>query len=247
MKKIISIYIFLTFIYINLFSFKFILIEPDDPIISSFHVMTTAVTQELFEEVMFYNNSTHRGNTHPVTNVSWYEAIVFCNKLSEIHKLQPVYKYKEDSDVKTWGGIPNHRISTWTNIQADPNADGYRLLTYKEWELIYKKITSDENFIIEDYAFIYSNSGNTTHPVAQKRTDLLGLSDFLGNVKEWCYEDRGMITADHYNTQNPEKMEIYNHLSFKKFKRNDYITLKDKYGLYKVTKNSQIGIRIAKK
>ena len=246
MKTKFIFYLFITVLWLNLYSFKFILIEPNESEINSFHVMTTAVTQALFEEVMSYNNSYHQGEMHPITNVSWYEAIIFCNKLSEKHILQPVYKLNGNNDVNSWGALPAHRLLTWTNIEADPEADGYRLLTNKEWDYLYRQIINNQDFSLEEVAFVFSNSENTTHPVAQKRSDILGLYDFLGNVKEWYYEDRGIISPQHYESLSPEKIAFYESLSYRKFRRNDYITVKNRYGLYPVTKNSQIGFRIAK-
>ena len=51
-----------------------------------------------------------------ITNVSWYDAITFCNELSLQNKLKPAYILKND------------------HIYFDKKANGYRLPTEKEWE-----------------------------------------------------------------------------------------------------------------
>ena len=110
------------------------------------------VTQELYEAVMKENPSacdaestgypTADGeNTilKPVEKLSWYEAIVFCNKLSKLCELEPCYSLileesgEATTDVGTWGDIPSSNDSSW-NIQCDFSKNGYRLPTEAEWE-----------------------------------------------------------------------------------------------------------------
>lgn len=110
------------------------------------------VTQELYEAVMEENPSacdaestgypTAEGeNTilKPVETISWYEAIVFCNKLSKLCELEPCYSLileesgEATTDVDEWGDIPSSNDSSW-NIQCDFTRNGYRLPTEAEWE-----------------------------------------------------------------------------------------------------------------
>ena len=107
------------------------------------------VTQELYEVVMENNPSTcdaeRKGyptaegeevSLKPVENLSWYEAIVFCNKLSELCELDPCYYIdgeQQNFDTNTWGDIPSSENSSW-NIQCDFTKNGYRLPTEAEWE-----------------------------------------------------------------------------------------------------------------
>jgi formylglycine-generating enzyme required for sulfatase activity len=110
------------------------------------------VTQELYAAVMNENPSTCHAERKgyptadgekvalkPVETVSWYEAIVFCNKLSELCGLEPCYSLitsepeNASTDVGTWGDIPSSEDSSW-NIQCDFSRNGYRLPTEAEWE-----------------------------------------------------------------------------------------------------------------
>ncbi|MEE1000322.1 MAG: SUMF1/EgtB/PvdO family nonheme iron enzyme [Treponemataceae bacterium] len=111
------------------------------------------VTQELYEVVMGNNPSTcdetstgyptaegEEVSLKPVETLSWYEAIVFCNKLSELCELDPCYSLitseTEDpsTNVDTWGDIPSSENSLSWNIQCDFTKNGYRLPTEAEWE-----------------------------------------------------------------------------------------------------------------
>lgn len=106
------------------------------------------VTQELYQAVMKENPSTcdetsryptaegEEVSLKPVETLSWYEAIVFCNKLSELCELDPCYYIdgeQQNFDTNTWGDIPSSENSSW-NIQCDFTKNGYRLPTEAEWE-----------------------------------------------------------------------------------------------------------------
>lgn len=51
--------------------------------INSFYADPYEVTQKDYKEVMGKNPSTFKGNNKPVNNVTWYDAIRYCNKLSK--------------------------------------------------------------------------------------------------------------------------------------------------------------------
>ena len=57
---------------------------------------------------------------------------------------------------------------------------------------------------IDDVAWYYDNSGEQTHPVAQKQPNELGLYDMSGNVFEWCQDLSGRYSSDaQTNPQGP--------------------------------------------
>jgi formylglycine-generating enzyme required for sulfatase activity len=69
----------------------------------------------------------------PVECVSFYEALVFCNRLSMLSNLTPVYSIGGSTNPKDWGIIPDDNDETWNAVVCDWNANGYRLPTLAEW------------------------------------------------------------------------------------------------------------------
>jgi formylglycine-generating enzyme required for sulfatase activity len=72
--------------------------------------------------------------------------------------------------------------------------NGYRLPTEIEWlfaaneRRLHLEKTYSGSFFINDVAWYLSNSNSTTHPVAGKQGNSLGLFDMSGNVWEWIWD-----------------------------------------------------------
>ncbi len=154
--------------------------------LSSFYISKYEVTQAQYQEDMGANPSSFSGDNKPVENVSWYDAVTFCNKLSEREGYTPAY---------TING---------TNVSWDLGANGYRLPTEAEWEYAARGGSQSQGYKYsgsntpDDVAWYANNSDSQTHNVGTKQANELGLYDMSGNVWEWCWDWYGSYSS---NTQ----------------------------------------------
>lgn len=165
---------------------------------------------------------TDENNAQPVTMISWYDAIVWCNALSEIRGKTPCYTYngeilRDSSDT-----------AACDLCECDWDADGYRLPSESEWEyaarrtkigfqrgdLVSGQVSDDpEEGLL--YAWNFDNAGatrivgtaglpfdpeNIAYP-ATGNSNSAGLFDMSGNVLEFCWDWFGDYTSkDVYGT-----------------------------------------------
>ncbi len=150
---------------------------------------------------------------HPLTNVTWFGAIVLCNWLTEMRD--------GNTDNVVYTGITGEGDHTWdhTDTVADPTKNGYRLPTSQEWEYAARYRGSDSTNTVAGYtdpyftkghslsgATTYFNDTETNNVVAvtsgsvpkpddeamvrslgPDSANTLGLYDMSGNVWEWCF------------------------------------------------------------
>ena len=135
--------------------------------LSSFGIGQTEVTQELWQAVMGSNPSNFTGDLqNPVEKVSWFDCQTFLMKLNQLTGKQ------------------------------------FRLPTASEWEFSARGGNSSHGYsysgsdTIDVVAWCSGNSSNTTHPVATKRPNELGIYDMTGNVLEWCQDMYASYTSN---------------------------------------------------
>ena len=168
-----------------------------------YEMMSSEVTQELYESVTGRNPSVFsegfKAKYRPVENVSWYDAIYFCNLLSKSEGLEPVYAVNGKKSVSQWNYKPHRENEIEGKITQDLSADGYRLPTVEEWQYAAKggkdyEYAGSDN--VDKVAWYEDNSGYTTHPAAQKKANGYGLYDMSGNVVEWCWDVKSGYGSD---------------------------------------------------
>ena len=98
--------------------------------ISAFWMGKYEVTQKEYQQVMGVNPSNFKGDNLPVENVSWYNAIEYCNRLSIKEKLTPAYKIFDSTNPDDWG-VPGNN---WNSVVIVQGSNGYRLPTEAQWE-----------------------------------------------------------------------------------------------------------------
>ena len=156
-----------------------------------FYLAATEVTQAQYQQVTGATPSFFKGpGSLPVEQVSWFDAVAFCNKLSLKENLRPYYAI-DGTNVSIQGG------------------SGYRLPTEAEWEhacragSTTKYSFGDDPSLLGRFAWFDGNSkvndSYTTHPAGEKEPNKLGLFDMHGNLFEWCWD---VYDKDFYKTQS---------------------------------------------
>ncbi len=158
--------------------------------ISELYVCQHEVTQKEYYEITGEKPSLRAiaGDNFPVENVSWYEAIVYCNLRSIKEGLSPCYKIYDSLDPKDWGTVPQTNNQDWNGVLVNLKANGYRLLTEAEWEYVARLGIDNTSKEYSKLVLDSQNSNGKTWEVNNRLADDIGICNILGNVSEWCYD-----------------------------------------------------------
>ncbi len=169
------------------------------------------ITQKQYMDVTGINpcekSKYGEGDSLPVFNISWYEAVEFCNRLSELNGLKPYYIITKDS--KEDDNISPHNEEKW-RVRADQQSNGFRLPTEAEWEYGCRAGSKTDFYWGKDsswdgsgsYSWHMFNTGvkryskgrfwwvkfHKVKKVGTRIPNKFGLHDMSGNVAEWCYD-----------------------------------------------------------
>lgn len=164
-------------------------------VVDDFHIAKTETTFDQYQEYVLDtmgrlpdDEGWGRGN-RPVMNVSWYDAVRYCNWLSDQDGLTPAY-------------IIDGENVDWLN-----SANGWRVPTEAEWEYAARggadgsqtKFAGGDD--LDPVGWYTNNSHGRTEPVAQKQANELGIYDMSGNVQEWCWDRYGSYSEN--SEKNP--------------------------------------------
>lgn len=163
-----------------------------------FYIQQTEVTQKQWLAIFGNTPISVCGLDCPVTVVTWYDSLIFCNRLSIVKGYTPCY-YFDSNYNQVFDGTPPVRTG---DVFWKKNADGYRLPTEAEWEYACRAGTNTPFSLlcldygmqncfnpncISRFAWYFMNS-NGMQPVAQLEPNNWGLYDVHGNVCEWCWD-----------------------------------------------------------
>lgn len=156
--------------------------------VDKFTIAATEVTQEAYVRAMgSMPSQPYSGDKYPVVNVSWYDAVLFCNAFSKKVGLDTAYVYKSVG-----------KNSFLDGLEINYKAEAIRLPTEMEWEIAAHGGTSSTYYWGVESASDYACYGQSKGPseVAQKKASAYYLYDMAGNVAEWVNDWYGTLPVN---------------------------------------------------
>jgi len=215
------------------------------------------VTQGEYQSLMGTNpikpTESNYGLNKPVTQVSFFDAVLFCNAASKSLGLDTVYSYSAVSKS------PDGVTGSIESLLADYRKNGYRLPTEAEWDFAAKDSTKNQYAWSSDtskatqYAWISNNANDSLHTICTKEKTGKGFCDLAGNAMEWVDGWMGPLpidTATDYVGQSTpnsgqERIAKGGHYQAPFTSTNTWLR-SDIYPLYSTSRTSYIGFRIAR-
>ncbi|HPA71494.1 MAG TPA: SUMF1/EgtB/PvdO family nonheme iron enzyme [Spirochaetota bacterium] len=227
--------------------------------IGPFYIGKTEVTFDEFDEFCVATGrekplSNFGRGFMPVINVTWFDAVDYCNWLSDAQGLTPCY-YREGPEVK------------WVDDDGGLNCTGYRLPTEAEWEFAARErgVTDPAGFSgywlgmteLNDYAWHSLNSDGVTHEVANRNPNQLGVYDMSGNVAEWCWDwfadeyyqncyDLGTVDNPHGAPANTNHRKIIRGGSWESVAADNGVATGARNYRYTTNAGSTVGFRVSR-
>ncbi|MBG0962073.1 SUMF1/EgtB/PvdO family nonheme iron enzyme [Bacillus sp. SRB1LM] len=141
--------------------------------IKPFLLAKYVVTIELYDGIINSTCNDYKNSNKPVVNISWHDAITFCNSLSKTAGLTEFYSIQDDGK----------------KVSCNLHSNGYRLPSEAEWQYACKAGAPGYTYgELQKIPWYNENSNGQIHEVGKKEPNAWGLYDMLGNVWEWCYD-----------------------------------------------------------
>ena len=169
------------------------------------------------------------GDSCPVSEVSWYDAVKWCNARSQKEGRTPVYL--ADGAVYKIGQVTPTEVAS---------ANGYRLPSEKEWEFAARGGTQTNGYTysgsndLSAVGWYYENSGFAVHEVGTKLANELGIYDMSGNLWEWS----GSWYSGYEGSGRPVRGGYWNYGA-------GFCTVASRYYAVPENRNTDLGFRVA--